>query len=133
MIIALPQLPPWWNLTDAAVCESYRREEARVGPFPYDPDTATKKDDRRLEKFLDSLHPRMDEYSCRRCIHWVSPDGDRGLCLGRYCQSYMEYIEAEPKAEEDFLDAWEPSVRGYESRHFDMCEEWEPLLRNGSK
>lgn len=117
-------LPPWWTPDDVAVCASYHAEEARQIPFTGDPETWA---DEEFEAFWKTMHPRMNEYVCRRCHNWTSDDGERGVCE-YMVRGWQEDYEAPEPAPGEFpkMHDTPPDRAKCMTGRDSMCEEWYP-------
>lgn len=106
-MIALPLfdgLPSWWQPLDTRVCEAYASEDAREWPrFAFAPPDDPGYDPDAADAFCRTLHPRADDYTCRRCLWWSSLDGEHGDCEG-------------------------PEGSCGRVPHWTMCEQWAPRV-----
>jgi hypothetical protein len=104
-----PILPLWWAPEDTDVVASYHEWEAKAAGFPEAPngDCEDPAWSEALEQFCGTLHPRMDEYTCRRCLAWSSSDGVIGNCT----------VPETPGT----LNCGRTSGNN-------ACEQWEPLI-----
>lgn len=116
-------LPSWWTEADSEICRDHNAQDART-------DSPANKSAKALEAWLDSLHPRIDEYRCRNCIGFQSHDGIEGFCLRRYAQARREYEDEEPNQDEEFFEPYEPGTREFCVAAKDLCEEYSPRVRD---
>ena len=76
--------PAWWIAEDESVCRAYWSEEARQDMPTSDAEDLEADEEymEALEAWCQASHPRLMEYTCRRCLFWNSEDGQQGLCGG---------------------------------------------------